>query len=76
MEFELLEVVVLLNAIERHNLKSGDLGTVVEVYDGGLEVEFVTADGKTQAVVTLDTTDVRKVQNSDMIAVRSVQPTH
>jgi hypothetical protein len=45
----------------------------VQVYEpDGLEVEFVTASGKTQALVTLNVNDVRPVQDSDLIAVRSV----
>lgn len=40
----------------------------------GLEVEFVAAFGKTQAVVTLSIEDGRKVEPSDMIAVRRLQP--
>ena len=38
----------------------------------GLEVEFVTASGKTQELVTLNVKDLRPVQDSDLIAVRSV----
>jgi hypothetical protein len=46
----------------------------VEVYEpDGVEVEFVTASGKTQALVTLNVRDVRSVQDSDLVAVRSVQ---
>jgi hypothetical protein len=49
------------------------LGAVVEVYEpAGLEVEFVTASGKTQALVTLNVEDVRPVQENDLVAVRSV----
>ena len=45
----------------------------MQVYEpDGLEVEFVTASGKTQALVTLNVNDVRPVQDSDLIAVRSV----
>ena len=37
-----------------HGLKRGDLGTVVEVYaSDAIEVEFGTASGRTQALVTL-----------------------
>ena len=45
----------------------------MQVYEpDGLEIEFVTASGKTQALVTLNVNDVRPVQDSDLIAVRSV----
>jgi hypothetical protein len=52
-------------------LRRGDLGAVVEVYEpDGLEVEFVTASGKTEALVTLHVSDVRSVEDRDLIAVR------
>jgi hypothetical protein len=45
---------------------------VVQVYErDGLELEFVTASGKTQ-LATLNLHDVRPVQDSDLIAARSV----
>ncbi len=37
-------------------------------------VEFVTAGGQTQAVVTLQADDVRRVGPQDMVAIRPVQP--
>ena len=44
---------------------------MVEVYDpDGIEVEFVTASGRTQAVVTLKVSYVRPVGDGDLIAVR------
>ena len=65
--------MVLDRDLAEHGLRSGDLGAVVEVYEpDGLEVEFVTASGKTQALVTLNVKDVRPMQDSDLIAVRSV----
>jgi uncharacterized protein DUF4926 len=52
-------------------LRKGDLGAVVEVYEpDGLEVEFVTASGKTEALLTLGVTDVRPVAENDLVAVR------
>ena len=65
--------MVLDRDLAEHGLRSGDLGAVVEVYEpDGLEVEFVTASGKTQALITLNVKDVRPVQDGDLIAVRSV----
>ena len=46
--------------------------TVWIILFGGNVPEFVTASGKTQALVTLNVNDVRRVQDSDLIAVRSV----
>jgi hypothetical protein len=73
MKYKLLDTVVLDRDLPQHGLRAGDLGAVVEVYQpDGLEVEFVTASGKTQALVTLNVNDVRPVQDGDLVAVRSV----
>ncbi|MEM2291719.1 MAG: DUF4926 domain-containing protein [Nitrososphaerota archaeon] len=73
MKFQLLETVVLLRDMPEHGLRAGDLG-VVEVYGPeGLEVEFVTASGRAQAVVILSPKDVRKLSPEDMFAVRPLQ---
>jgi hypothetical protein len=59
--------------VPEHGLRRGDLGAVVEIYPpDGLEVEFVTASGRTQALATLKVNDVRAVQDEDVIAVRSL----
>jgi hypothetical protein len=74
MKFKMLDTVVLQKDVPENELRVGDLGAVVEVYQpDGLEVEFVTASGKTQAVVTLREADVRAVQDGDLMAVRSVR---
>jgi hypothetical protein len=66
----MLDIVVLKRDITEHRLKSGDLGTVVEVYEpDALEVEFVTAAGKTEALVTLNVADMRPVADTDLVAV-------
>ena len=73
MKYKLLDTVVLDRDLPQHALRTGDLGAVVEVYEpDGLEVEFVTASGKTQALVTLNANDVRPVRENDLVAVRSV----
>lgn len=71
MDFKLLDTVVLDRDLPDRGLRRGDLGAVVEVYEpSGLEVEFVTASGNTEALVTLDVNDVRAVEDGDLIAVR------
>lgn len=51
MKFNTLDPVVLNKDVPRFGLKKGDLGAVVQVYEpDGLEVEFVTAAGRTQAL--------------------------
>lgn len=47
------------------------LGAVVQVYEpDDLEVEFVSAAGRTEAVLTLKENDVRSVAEGDLITVR------
>ena len=74
MDHARLDTVVLVRDIPEHDLCSGDLGAVVEVYPpDGLEVEFVTASGRTKALVTLNSSDVRPIADSDLVAVRSLE---
>ena len=71
MKFRRLDVVVLERDLPGHGLKKGDLGAVVELYEpDGLEVEFVTASGRTEALVTLTALDVRPVVENDLVTVR------
>ena len=74
MRFKTLDTVVLDRDIPEFGLQKGDLGAVVQVYEpDGLEVEFVTAAGRTEALVTLNEADVRHVGDTDLIAVRSLR---
>lgn len=71
MKFEKLECVVLAHDVAEHGLRAGDLGTVVEIYpEGGVEVEFVRGSGATQALLTLNERDVRKIDAHDLLATR------
>ena len=71
MDVKLLDTIVLEDDLSEYGLKKGDVGAVVEVCKpDGLEVEFVTGSGKTQALVTLKTTEVRKVRDSEILSVR------
>jgi len=74
MKYALLETVVLTRDLTEHGLCAGDLGAIVEVYPpDGLEVEFVTASGRSKAIITLKTSDVRPIADTDLVAVRSVK---
>ena len=76
MEFKTLDTVVLVRNLPAHGLRTGDLGAVVETYEpDGLEIEFVTASGRTGALVTLNVSDVRRVADNDLVAVRSLDQT-
>ena len=58
--------------ISERGLRKG-LGAVVELDErDGIEVEFVRASGKTQALVELKTSDVRSVRDEDLVSVRSI----
>lgn len=73
--FHELDTVVLTRDVPEAGLRAGDLGAVVQVYGSGtLEVEFVTASGRTQALRTLGASDVRPVSDDDLLAVRPAIP--
>ena len=75
MTYRVLDTIVLDRDVPEHGLRAGDLGAVVEVYTpDGLEVEFVTASGRTAALVTISTRDVRPVADDDLVPVRSCRP--
>ena len=76
VNFAPLDTVVLERDMPEHGLRRGDLGAVVEVYEpDGLEVEFVRASGRTQALVELTTRDVRAIRDEDLISVRTLDRT-
>jgi hypothetical protein len=71
MKFKERDSVVLDRDLPGEGLRRGDLGAVVQVYEpDGLEVEFFTASGRTQALVTLAVADVRAAADEDVISVR------
>ena len=69
-----LDLVVLLHDDDVYGLKSGDVGTVVHCYKDkkGFEVEFVSAEGKTIAVLTLTDTQIRPFEQSEILHVRDL----
>jgi hypothetical protein len=71
-----LDLVVLTHNLGEHGLQQDDVGTVVHVYSEGAayEVEFVTAEGQTVAVLTLTATDVRPMAAREILHVREVTP--
>lgn len=72
--YSLLDTVVLARDLPDRGLRAGDVGAIVEIYEpDAFEVEFVTAVGRTQALVTLAPEDVREVGAGDLLAVRSLE---
>ena len=71
MTYQLLDTIVLDRDIPEHGLRKGDLGAIVEVYaPDAFEVEFVTASGRTAALLPLDARDIRPVADDDLVSVR------
>ena len=71
MSFHILDVVVLNTDLPAQGLKRGDLGAIVDVYSAdAIEVEFVIASGRTQALITLRASDIREIGDDDLVAVR------
>ncbi len=69
-----LDSAVLTVDLPDHRLKRGDVGTVVLVHgDRGYEVEFVTLDGETVAVVSLSADQVRPIGRGEIAHVRPVE---
>ena len=70
---QILDIVVLERDIPAEGLRRGDLGAVVDVFGpDAIAVEFVAASGRTQALVTLSGSDVRGVNDADLLSVRPV----
>lgn len=71
-----LDSVVLMRDMPQYGLKAGDVGAVVHVYEQGegFEVEFVSGEGTTVAVVTLKREDVRPMQDKEILHVRALAP--
>ena len=68
------DTVVLVIAVPGEGLLPGDVGTVVHVYRDGqaYEVEFMTLEGKTAAVITLEASQVRPVGQREIAHAREL----
>jgi hypothetical protein len=68
-----LDTIVLTTDLPEYGLSTGDLATVVLVHKhGGYEVEFMTLDGETIAVVSLTPAQVRPVGRREIAHARLV----
>jgi|TARA_Y100000031_G_scaffold129685_2_gene148893 hypothetical protein len=67
-ETKLLDVVVVVTDVPEHKLHRGEIGAVVECHGNDtFEVEFVSQDGRTYALLTLA---------GDLLIPLRVKPTH
>ena len=69
-----LDTVVLVRDLAEHGLNQGDVGAVVHCYKDGVafEVEFVTGEGATIAVLTLSQHDLRPMHAREILHVRTL----
>jgi hypothetical protein len=74
MMIDELDLVLLTHDVQEYKLQAGDVGTVVHRYQDGeaFEVEFVTFDGTTVALLTLEAPDIRPIHNEAILHVRDL----
>lgn len=71
---KLLDAVALTHDVAHAGLCRGDLGAVVDIFAANaFAIEFVAASGRTQALLTLTSDDVRPLGDRDLIAVRTLE---
>jgi hypothetical protein len=72
-----LDTVVLTKDLPESGLQKGDVGAVVHCHAGGTayEVEFVAADGRTIALLTLPSDEIRPMQGGEILHVRELATT-
>ena len=64
---------VLTTDLPEYGLRAGDLGTIVLIHGKeGYEVEFVTLEGETLAVVSLGPNQLRPVEPREIAHARAV----
>ena len=69
------DCVVLTSDLPGERLETGDVGTVVHIHNGAAayEVEFTTLDGRTLAVATVESRNLRPISGRDVAHVRELQ---
>ena len=74
-EIKLYSEIVLMNDKPSVGLLKGDVGVVVEIYGNhdGYEVEFMTKEGRTVAVETLEPFEIRTISTRDMLHIRELE---
>jgi len=70
-----LDSIVLTTDLPKYGLERGDIGTVVLTHRSGegYEVEFMTLDGETLAVVSLFASHVRPIGRREVAHARMVE---
>lgn len=72
-EMRQYEQAVLTVDLPEEDLQAGDVGTVVDIHEGGTgySLEFFTLTGDTIAVVTVSAEKVRPITKRDRVHVRT-----
>lgn len=73
---EEFDKIVLTTDLPNHNLKQGDVGTVISVYQNGrtdYDVEFMTLEGETVAVISLAAGQVRPIGRQEIAHARRIE---
>lgn len=74
-EIHLLDVVALTTDIPKHNLFRGEIGAVVECYpNDGYEVESVSLDGYTYALVPLRSNQLLSLRQKPQRLAKTTMP--
>lgn len=79
MAFPMFEDVIVTTDVPGHDVRSGDVGTVVERHvvagkEDGYSVEFFSVNGETRAVVTLPASRLRQAKPGTPLTSRA--PSH
>ena len=69
-----LDTIVLSHDIAEYGLQQGDIGAVVHCYSNcdAYEVEFVTGEDGTIAVLTLDKKEIRPMYQREILHAREL----
>ena len=72
---EEVALVALTEDLPTQHLKTGDMGTVVDIVNAGeaYVVEFMTVLGKTVAVVEVAPHQIRQVEQDDIANLRQIE---
>lgn len=76
MKYELYSRIALAEHLPAENLRTGDVATIVEYYEGspgqepGYELEVFNALGETVAVVTVRESQIEPLRRDEVLSVR------
>lgn len=71
---EELDRIALTVSVPEQGLEPGDVGTVVHIHEGGKAyiIEFMSLQGETLAIATVEAGGVRPVSDRDIVHARAV----